>query len=101
MRLSPEFRKLWPRQDVLRSLSSHKRIQHPIAGRMTFEYSSFAVTGSPDMKLVVYTPLSSDRTAEKLDSLLVAASAQAGRQARPEPSARNGERKSANPTSPR
>jgi len=25
----PEFRELWSRQDVIRSLSSHKRIRHP------------------------------------------------------------------------
>src|SRR5215468_2258161 len=28
-RVSPEFRKLWLRQDVLRALGSHKRIKHP------------------------------------------------------------------------
>src|SRR5580658_3746362 len=70
MRVSPEFRELWPRQDVLWSLSSQKRIKHPVVGRMTFEYTSFAVTGSPDIKLIVYTPLASDQTAEKLDALL-------------------------------
>jgi transcriptional regulator with XRE-family HTH domain len=69
-RISPEFRELWPRQDVLRSLSSHKRIKHPVAGRMMFEYISFAVTDHGDMKLIVYTPLDTDQTAEKLDSLL-------------------------------
>lgn len=70
--LSPEFRELWSRQDVLRSLSNHKRIRHPIAGRMTFEYTSFAVTGSADMKLIVYTALPQDKTAEKLNALLAA-----------------------------
>ena len=71
-RVSPEFRELWSRQDVIRSLSSHKRIRHPVAGRMTFEYTTFAVTGSADMKLVVYTPLAGDETPEKLDALLAA-----------------------------
>jgi transcriptional regulator with XRE-family HTH domain len=70
MRVSPQFRELWPRQDVLRSLGSHKRIQHPVAGRMTFEYTSFAVMGDADMKLVVYTPLDRDHTIEKLNALL-------------------------------
>jgi transcriptional regulator with XRE-family HTH domain len=70
MRVSPEFRELWPRQDVLRSLGSYKRIKHPVAGRMTFEYTSFEVTGQADMKLIVYTPLDRDHTAEKLDALL-------------------------------
>jgi transcriptional regulator with XRE-family HTH domain len=70
MSVSGEFRELWSRQDVLRSLSSHKRIKHPLAGRMTFEYTSFEVTGQADMKLVVYTPLDSDCTVEKLGNLL-------------------------------
>jgi len=68
--VSPEFRELWSRQDVLRSLGNHKRIRHPIAGRMTFEYTSFAVTGSADVKLIVYTPLCTDETGRKLDTLL-------------------------------
>lgn len=69
-RISPAFSELWSRQDVLRSLSSRKRIKHPIGGRMTFEYTSLQVTGQVDMKLVVYTPLETDQTAEKLGALL-------------------------------
>jgi transcriptional regulator with XRE-family HTH domain len=67
---SPDFRKLWPRQDVRRSLSNHKRISHPVAGRMTFEYTGFEITGQRDMKLVVYTPLHKGQTVEKLGELL-------------------------------
>src|SRR3569832_2188518 len=70
MQVSPEFRRLWPRQDVRRSLSNHKRIKHPLAGRMTFEYTSLEIVGLADMKLVVYTPLNEHRTAEKLGTLL-------------------------------
>jgi transcriptional regulator with XRE-family HTH domain len=69
-RVSPEFRELWSRQDVLRSLGSQKRIRHPVVGQMTFESASFAVTGQADMKLIVYTPLDEDRTVEKLGALL-------------------------------
>ena len=81
-RVSPEFRELWSRQDVIRSLSSHKRIRHPVAGRMTFEYTTFAVTGSTDMKLVVYTPLAGDdETPAKLEALLAAPKRRSGRRA--------------------
>lgn len=69
-RASPEFHAWWPRHEVLRQPSSHKRIQHPVVGRMVFEVSSFAVLDQGDMKLVVYTPQADDRTAEKLDKLL-------------------------------
>jgi len=70
MEASAEFRQWWPRQEVMRPLAGHKRIKHPRAGRMTFEYTSFAVADQIDMKLIVYTPLDADHTAEKLDSLL-------------------------------
>jgi hypothetical protein len=40
------LRKWWPKHDVLRRLSSQKRIQHKTGGRIVFEYTSFAVTGA-------------------------------------------------------
>jgi hypothetical protein len=70
MRTSREFREWWPKHEVLRLLSSLKRIRHPVGGRMVFEYTSFAVTDQPDMKLIVYTPLEEDGTVAKLEALL-------------------------------
>ena len=70
MQTSAEFRHWWSRQDVLRPLAGHKRIRHGVAGRMTFEFTSFAVTDQIGMKLTVYTPLTADQTADKLDALL-------------------------------
>ena len=49
-RLSPEFAQWWPRREVARPLAGQKRIDHPTAGRMLFEYSSFGVGDPPDMK---------------------------------------------------
>jgi transcriptional regulator with XRE-family HTH domain len=70
MRSSREFREWWPKHEVLRRLSSQKRIQHQTGGRMVFEYTSFAVTDHPDMKLVVYTPLEEAQSVKKLEALL-------------------------------
>jgi transcriptional regulator with XRE-family HTH domain len=70
MRSSDEFRQWWPKHEVLRGLSSLKRIRHPASGKMAFEHTSFNVADQTDMKLVVYTPLQEDRTVEKLDALL-------------------------------
>lgn len=67
---SGEFRAWWPKHEVLQPLSGVKRIDHPKAKRMTFEYTSLAVAEQPDMKLVVFTPLAEDETAKKLDRLL-------------------------------
>lgn len=72
MKASPEFRNWWPQHDVLRSFAGHKRIKHPVAGRMNFEYTSLAVSEQQDIKLIVYTPLDEDRTATKLQGLIQA-----------------------------
>jgi transcriptional regulator with XRE-family HTH domain len=69
-RLSPEFAQWWPQREVARPLAGEKRIDHPIAGRMLFEYSSFGVGDPPDMKLIVFTPLEGEDTVRKLDRLL-------------------------------
>jgi transcriptional regulator with XRE-family HTH domain len=69
-RQSPEFALWWPRREVARPLAGHKRIQHPIAGRMLFEYSSLGAGDPPDMKLIVFTPLEEEDTVQKLDRLL-------------------------------
>jgi len=69
-RLSPEFAQWWPQREVARPLAGQKRIDHPTAGRMLFEYSSFGVGDPPDMKLIVFTPLEDEGTARKLDRLL-------------------------------
>jgi len=69
-RESPEFRAWWPRHDVLSRLATQKRVNHPAAGLMVFEYTSFAVTGRPGMKLIVYTPLDEHGSGEKLGALL-------------------------------
>lgn len=69
-RVSPEFRTWWARHDVQQPLSGHKRILHPTGGRMDFEYASLDVSDQPGMKLVIYTPLQQNRTAEKLVALL-------------------------------
>ena len=41
-RLSPEFAQWWPQREVARPLAGEKRIDHPTAGRMLFEYSNSA-----------------------------------------------------------
>jgi hypothetical protein len=70
MSSSAEFREWWPKNEVLCRLSSKKRIQHSIAGRMDFEYMSFAVVDKIDTKLIVYTPLEENQSSEKLKGLL-------------------------------
>jgi len=69
-RVSPDFRRWWPRQEVLRPVSGHKSIRHPEAGLMAFEYTSFALADQSDRKLIVYTPLEESGALDALDALL-------------------------------
>ena len=56
-RLSPEFEAIWRENDV-RTTYGHtaKSLQHPLAGLIKLEYSSFAVDGRSDLDMVAYNP---------------------------------------------
>jgi hypothetical protein len=51
---SPEFATRWPRRDVKRHVSGHKRFHHPTLGDLTLPYEVLAVLDAPDQYLVVY-----------------------------------------------
>jgi transcriptional regulator with XRE-family HTH domain len=55
-RLSAEFAAMWRDNDVRSYGEGVKRMRHPIAGPIAFEYSAFAVDGRPDLGMVVYNP---------------------------------------------
>lgn len=74
-RASREFRDWWPKHQVLAPFAASKRIRHPEAGAMAFEYTSFNLSDRPDMKLVVFTPLDESGTQAKLTTLLGRSSA--------------------------
>lgn len=57
-RVSPEFEAMWRDNDVRTYGDGVKRLRHPIAGPIAFEYSAFAVDGRPDLAMVVYNPAS-------------------------------------------
>ncbi len=64
-RLGPEFARWWPQREVARPLTGRKHIDHPIAGRMLFEYSSLGVRDPTNLKLTFFTPLEEEGTALK------------------------------------
>jgi transcriptional regulator with XRE-family HTH domain len=68
-RLSPEFKAMWADNDVRSPGEGVKHIRHPVLGRLTFEFSAFAVDGRPDLSLVVYNPVT-PADAEKIASLI-------------------------------
>lgn len=50
------FAKMWAENEVRTTGDGIKRLQHSTEGSIVLEYSSFAVDGRPDLKLVTYTP---------------------------------------------
>ena len=53
---SKEFDAWWPRHEVMYQAPTVKRIQHPNAGLLIFEYMSLRVDACPGMRLIVCTP---------------------------------------------
>lgn len=74
-RLSPEFEAMWRDNDVRSYGEGVKRLLHPIAGPVAFEYSAFAVDGRPDLGMVIYNPATA-ADAERIRLLLNAQDAQ-------------------------
>jgi len=66
---SPEFRAWWPRHDVLGSLEGRVTLDHPTAGPLALQYTTFQVHDAPDLKLIVYTPLPGTGSAERIERL--------------------------------
>lgn len=53
---SPEFAALWADNEVGAHGLGVKRVHHPVAGPLCFEYATLAVNGRPDLALVTFTP---------------------------------------------
>ena len=70
-RLSPEFEAMWRDNDVRSYGEGVKRLNHPIAGPIAFEFSAFAVDGRPDLGMVIYNP-ATPADAERIRSLVEA-----------------------------
>ena len=69
-RLSPEFEAIWADNDVRSTYGDvAKTLRHPLAGPITFEYSSFVVDGRPDLDLVIHNP-ATPADVERIRSLM-------------------------------
>jgi hypothetical protein len=69
-RISPEFRELWARHDVLNVSEGRKTMHHPLAGELTFDFLWFQTVDSRDLRLLIHTPRRNSGTANKIERLL-------------------------------
>ncbi len=70
---SPEFAAMWRDNDVQGHGDGMKTLHHPVAGKLSMEFSAFAVDGRPDLILVIYNP-ATPADKDKIRALLEAAS---------------------------
>lgn len=55
-KLSPEFEQLWSRHEIAEPQPRLRRIQHPVAGELSFTVTELTVPSHPDLILFVETP---------------------------------------------
>jgi transcriptional regulator with XRE-family HTH domain len=67
---STDFRRWWPRHEVLGSGEGRKTIVHRTEGRLIFEHAMFRHGENPEQRLLLYTPLPDEDTPAKLERLL-------------------------------
>jgi len=66
---SPEFAAMWRDNDVQGHGDGVKILHHPQAGKLSMEFSGFAVDGRPDLTMVIYNP-ATPQDADKIRALL-------------------------------
>ena len=67
---STDFRRWWPRHEVLGSGEGRKTIVHRTEGRLIFEHAMFRHGENPEQRLLLYTPLPDEDTPAKMRRLL-------------------------------
>lgn len=67
---STEFNIWWPLYEIQNDSGVYKQLNHPVAGQLDFESSSFDVPDHSGFKLFVHVPLSETDTAAKMTLLL-------------------------------
>ncbi len=67
---SPEFSRAWDRHEVSQSGEGRKDLRHPVAGMMSFSHAVFHPAEKLEQRLILYSPLPENDTAEKLSALI-------------------------------
>jgi transcriptional regulator with XRE-family HTH domain len=69
-RISPKFRELWARHDVLNVTEGQKTMHHPEVGELSFDFIFLRTTDGSDLRILIHTPRANTDTAQKVERLL-------------------------------
>lgn len=67
---SPLFGEWWEQYDIATTPAQQKEFNHPKVGRLVLRPTVLSLPAAPELRIVVYTPLPDDNTAEKLAKLI-------------------------------
>ncbi len=70
--VSPEFAEWWPRHDILPMTEGRKDYDHPLAGRMIVEHTTFSVSDNPELRLVVFLAAAASNSIAKMKKIVAA-----------------------------
>lgn len=66
---SPHFREWWTKYDIQAAHGKSKELNHPVVGRLVLHATTLLLPDYSDHKIIVYTPLPEEATADKLAKL--------------------------------
>jgi transcriptional regulator with XRE-family HTH domain len=68
--VSPEFAEWWPRHDILPRSEGRYAYDHPLAGRMVVEHTTFSVVDNPELGLVVFLAAGASNSIVKMQRVV-------------------------------
>jgi len=68
--VSPEFAQWWPRHDILPMTGSRYAYDHPVAGRMIVEGTTFSVVDNPELRLIVFLAAAASNSIAKMKKIV-------------------------------
>jgi transcriptional regulator with XRE-family HTH domain len=68
--VSPEFAQWWPRHDILPMTEGRHAYDHPLAGRMIVEHTTFSVVDNPELRLVVFLAAAASNSIVKMKKIV-------------------------------
>ncbi|OPA80147.1 hypothetical protein BVG16_05215 [Paenibacillus selenitireducens] len=67
---SAQFDLWWPMHEIGRDRDIYKSLNHPVAGQLDIEHTTFLLSENVNLKMYINTPLTGTGTEQKVKQLL-------------------------------